>query len=169
MNSLKFTVIGFRCLLVFVCSRLCLTYWKKKPRIEDKNSMFETKNWNVKIGIRISIFIFCENLKLISNFFRGILVPRGRAPFGQHQESRHDSGVRPLGTRMHRDWKLKFDVEFSIFGVFFGNWSCIFVFNFLEKRLALEYTHLNQWNKLQPTSFLIETVWLRTLQAQVIK
>ena len=39
----------------------------------------------MKIGIQMSIFIFCENLKLISNFSRAIIGQRGTLP------------VRPLG------------------------------------------------------------------------
>ena len=50
-----------------------------------------------------------------------------------------------------RDWKLKFDVEFQ-FSFFWKlkieNWSACSFFNFLEKRLALEYTHCSDWFKL---------------------
>ena len=51
-----------RCLPVFVRSRLSLTYMTGS---NEQVPISESKNWNMKIGIRISIFTFCENWKIV--------------------------------------------------------------------------------------------------------
>ena len=61
---------------------------KCEPQTWNKHWLLQSRNWNVKIGIRISIYLFCgENWKLVSN----------------------------LRCVFFAVWKLKFDSSFSIF------------------------------------------------------
>ena len=96
--SFIFTVIGFHCLPVFVCSRLSLTYRKWEPWIEDKNS--KAKNWKVKIGIQISISIFHENCYKILIFVS--LVP-----------TKIENQYFIFNFHCPWNWKSKLDFRFS--------------------------------------------------------
>lgn len=84
-NFLWMVFITFRSL--FLPGFLWLI-WICNCRAEIKTGHWNKKNWNMKIGIRISIYLFLESWKLVSKLkFRFFFV----------------------------DWKLKFDSSFAIF------------------------------------------------------
>ena len=120
--------IGFRCSLSSGdCTIQAFSdFHVPEVRNKDRCGNRKIKIWKLASKFQFSIFVKIENWKLkIENWYQiWIFV-------------------------FLRDWKLKFDVEFQfVFSELnIENWSGFSFFNFVEKRLALEFTHLEVRNK----------------------
>ena len=66
--SFKSSVNGFHYFGVFVRSWLSLTDLNQGLQTGNKNWLLQSKNWNMKIGIWSSIYLFREHWKAVSNF-----------------------------------------------------------------------------------------------------
>lgn len=84
MHAKNPAIFSFKALSSGICSFKAFSDFHV-PRKYGTGADFGIEKSKLKIGIRISIFIFCENWKLMSNFNFVLLW----------------------------DWKLKFDVEFQ--------------------------------------------------------